>query len=293
MCMYSGHGALTVVDACGLVFGGKDLKASLDAAVVASRRREADRRLQDEEFRVRGDVKVLTRLGLGRRLVVDVGGVLNEGAVNFTYDLLLESGELDGARAFVASRDLPRSLLVYEAIVDNILDGALAELASGEENTVPALLLFGELRLSIVVVSQPKVRQEPINGGATVLGSLRGSWQDLSGRSVTLNTPVKHSGHGGLEVNSTILGLCDIAVDPQHVVVGRRLQSNRIIATFGANSGEEITSHISIAVSGLGESEDVCNFEVLRFNGQFTGSPAVKMEHLQRPIVQPRYRHPR
>jgi hypothetical protein len=65
MCMYSGHGALTVVDARGLVFRGKDLEASLDAAVVASGTVEVDARFQDKEFRVRRDVKVLTRLDLG------------------------------------------------------------------------------------------------------------------------------------------------------------------------------------------------------------------------------------
>jgi hypothetical protein len=61
----AGCGALTVVDARGLVFRGKDLKASLDAAVVASGLVEGDARFQDKEFRVRRDVKVLARLDLG------------------------------------------------------------------------------------------------------------------------------------------------------------------------------------------------------------------------------------
>ena len=67
-------------------------------------------------------------------------------------------------------------------------------------------------------------------------------------------------------MDGAVLGLCDVAVDPQHVVVGRSLQGHRIIATFGTDGGEEVTSNFSIAISGLRKSEDVCNLEVLRIN---------------------------
>lgn len=254
---------LTVVDACRLVLGAEDLETGFEAAVVAGGLGEVDARFQDKELGVRRNVKVFARLELGCRLVVDVGCILSESAVRLTDDLLAESGELDGVCAFVASSDLPRGLFVHEAVVDNVLNGTLAELASGKKSAVPALLLFGKTRLSVVVVGKPKIRQETIDGSATVLGSLRGCRQDLSGRSVTLNAPVEHSGHGGLEVDGAVLGLCDVAVDPQHVVVGRSLQGHRIIATFGTDGGEEVTSNVSIAVSGLRESEDVCNFKVL------------------------------
>lgn len=104
--------------------------------------------------------------------MVDVGGVLGEGAVSLANDLLLESSEVDGACAVVASGDLPRSLLMDEVVVDDIRDGALAQLASGEKCAVPTLLVLGEVGLAVVVVGQPNVRQETINSGAAVLGSL-------------------------------------------------------------------------------------------------------------------------
>jgi hypothetical protein len=259
-------GERTIVDASGLVLGAEDLETGFQAAVVAGGFGEVDARLQDEELGVRGDVEGFARLELGCWLVVDVDGVLGEGAVSLTDDLLVESGELDGACAVVASCDQPRGLFVHEAVVDDVLDGALAELASGEESAVPALLLLGEVGLAVVVVGQPDVRQESINHGSAVLGSFRGCGQDLSGRGVTLNSPVKHTSHGGLEVDSAVLRLRDIAVDPQHVVIGRSLQRHGVIATFGTDSGEEITGHAFVAVSGLRESEDVCNLKVLQIN---------------------------
>jgi hypothetical protein len=162
---------LTIVDACGLVFGGKDLEPGLDTAVIASGSREIDACLKDKELRVRRDFEVLARLELACWLVEDVGGVSSESAVNLTNDLLLESGELDGACAIVASSDLPRGLLVNKAVVDDILNGTLAKLAGSEERTVPTLLLLGEVGLTVVVVCQPKVRQETVDGRAAVLGS--------------------------------------------------------------------------------------------------------------------------
>jgi hypothetical protein len=65
-------------------------------------------------------------------------------------------------------------------------------------------------------------------------------------------------------VDSAVLGPRDIAIDPQHVVVGRMLQSHGVITTLGADSGEEITSNTFIAVAGLREGKDVSNLEVLR-----------------------------
>jgi hypothetical protein len=263
--LVAGCEVLTIVDASGFVFGGKDLEPDLDTAVIASGSREIDARLKDKELRVRRDFEVLARLELACWLVEDAGGVLSESAVNLTDNLLLESGEFDGAGTVVTSSDLPRGLLVNKAVVDYILNGTLAKLAGSEERAIPPLLLLGEGKLAIVVVRQPKVRQETVDGGAAVLGSLRGRRQDLPGCCVTLNTPVEHTGHGGLKVDGAVLRLCDIAVNPQHVVVGRSLQIDGIIATFCADSGEEITSDTFVTVSSLGEGEDIPNLEVLRF----------------------------
>ena len=140
------------------MLGRKDLEAGFHSAVVASSVGELDGRLEDEELRVWRDFHVFARLEFGRWLLEDVGGVFGEGAVSLTYDLLMEGGELDGACAVVAGCDQPRRLFVHKAVVDNIRDGAPAELASSEKRTVPALLAFREVGLAIVVVGQPNVR---------------------------------------------------------------------------------------------------------------------------------------
>jgi hypothetical protein len=104
--------------------------------------------------------------------VIHLSGVVGEGTVSLTHDLLAESCKFHGAGTLVPRSDLPRSLLVNKGVVDHIGDASLAELASSEKRTVPTLLLLRELVLPIVVVGHPQIGYVAINSGSTVLGSL-------------------------------------------------------------------------------------------------------------------------
>ena len=89
--------------------------------------------------------------------MIHLSGIFGEGTVGLAHNLLAERCKFHGASALIASCDQPRSLLVNEAVINNVGDVALAEFTSGKKCTVPSLLRLREIALSIVIVSQPQV----------------------------------------------------------------------------------------------------------------------------------------